>query len=347
MLATVEREVAALQRRYLADVQLHLRDAVADSGSGFFGLLRYHLGWEDADGKPVSESTGKALRPVLCLAACDLAGGDWQKALPAAVALELVHNFSLIHDDIQDQDVTRRGRPTLWSITGVAPAVAAGNAMRVIADQVAASLTSRGFTAELVVQACNELTLRYLEMIEGQYLDVSFEQADDVTTEQYVDMIGRKTGALIENAMYLGALLATGEQAKAKAFGGVGRALGVAFQIRDDYLGVWGDPGSTGKPVGSDIHRKKKSLPVVYLFEHATQADRVWLDEAYAEAEVSGLNVERVLGLLGDLGASAYVQQQAELHAQGALATAAGLGLSTEGRALLNSMAEFFVTRDK
>ena len=230
MPASAEREVAALQDRFFDSIQASLRDAVIDSPSGFFGLLRYHLAWEDADGNATQDGDGgKGLRPVLCLTACELCGGDWRKALPAAAAMELVHNFSLIHDDIQDEDEVRRGRPTLWAIRGVANALSAGNAMRVIADQALGALLDVGVPDHVVLEASAELTERYLEMIEGQYLDMAFEGRDDVTVDEYLDMIGRKTGALVESAMYLGALVATGDRATASAFGQCGRKLGLAY----------------------------------------------------------------------------------------------------------------------
>lgn len=348
MLATAEQQVTALQQRFSSDIQATLREAIAGSESDISPLLRYHLGWETKDGQPSTEGAGKALRPVLCLAACDLAGGDWRKALPAAAALELVHNFSLVHDDIQDRDITRRGRETLWSIHGEPRAVTAGNAMRVVADRTLMSLAGSELAPEVVVDVAAELTTRYLEMIEGQYMDMSFETSGDVTVDQYLDMVGRKTGALIESAMYMGALVATGDIATAKAFGACGRRLGLAFQIRDDYLGVWGDPSATGKAVGADIRRKKKSMPVVHLFQQSGGADRKWLDEAYAgEGEVAGEAVERILEILDRLGTPEHVQAAARAHAQEAVDAIHATGLASDAEGTVTAMAEFFVTREK
>jgi geranylgeranyl diphosphate synthase type I len=348
VVVTAAQHVSALQHRYRDQVQAALRGAVVNTDSGFFSLLRYHLGWEEADGRPTSVVTGKGLRPILCLTACEIAGGNWQDALPAAAALELVHNFSLIHDDIQDRDDRRWDRPTLWTVQGEAKAIAAGNAMRVIADHTLMSLANSGMPTSLVSDAAVELTGRYLEMIEGQYMDMSFEGSDDVTVEQYLDMVGRKTGALIESAMYMGALVATSNPEQARWFGACGRRLGLAFQIRDDYLGVWGDPAATGKAVGADIRRKKKSMPVVHLFEHAALADRAWLDEAYAtDGEIRGQDVERILELLDRLGTPSHVQEAAIAEANGAMETMNGLGLTDQARETIRAMAEFFITRGK
>ena len=348
MVATAAQQVSALQNRYRDEIQAAIRRAMVDSDSGFFSLLRYHLGWEEANGKPAAVPTGKGLRPILCLTACEVAGGKWQDALPAAAALELVHNFSLIHDDIQDCDSRRWDRPTLWTVHGQAKAIAAGNAMRVIADQTLMHLSKSGMSRALVSDVAIELTGRYLEMIEGQYLDMAFEEADNVTVEQYLDMVGRKTGALIESAMYMGALVATRDQSQAQGFGACGRRLGLAFQVRDDYLGIWGDPTATGKAVGADIRRKKKSMPVVHLFEHASAKDRAWLDSAYeTEGDVSGEDVERILEMLNRLGTPTYVQDAAIAHAEGAMEAADGLGLGSSARETVQAMAEFFVTREK
>jgi geranylgeranyl diphosphate synthase type I len=342
-----EREVAALQSRYRDGIHTRLKQAMESYDTPFFDLLRYHLGWLEADGSPSAAETGKGLRPVLCLTACELAGGDWRNALPAAAGLELIHNFSLVHDDIQDQDDTRWGRATLWKVHGMPSAIAAGNAMRVIADRTVIALTESGVAPATVVDAEMQFIQRYLEMIEGQYLDMSFEQAEQVTVEQYLDMIGKKTGALIESAMYLGALVGTSDRDLAHGFGSCGRRLGLAFQIRDDYLGIWGDPAATGKPAGSDIRRKKKSLPIVHLFQQASSAERTSLDAAYAKDEVEGDNVQKVLAMLDAHDAPAYVQRSAESHAGAAVRDLESLNLSADAKRKLEAMAEFFVTRSK
>ncbi|MCH7482176.1 MAG: polyprenyl synthetase family protein [Chloroflexi bacterium] len=354
MTATPEQQVAALQARYLPDVQAWLRDALADPAPGsapgpapgINHLLRYHMGWEDAGGAPTPSEGGKALRPVLCLTACELAGGDWRRALPAAAALELVHNFSLVHDDIQDGDVLRRGRETLWSVWGIPAALSGGNAMRVTADRTLAKLEGSGVGAAAVMWASAELNQRYLEMIEGQYLDMAFEQRPQVTVADYLDMIGRKTGALFESAMFLGALVANADPDQARAFGACGRRMGIAFQVRDDYLGVWGDTAETLKPL-TDIQRKKKSLPLVYLLEAAADEDRAWLARAYADDEVSGPNVRRILRLLDRLDARRYVTQTAEACASEARALAEALGLGESRARSLEAIAAYCVSRDR
>ena len=341
-----EQQVASLQAEYLPDVGAWLRDALADPAAGINHLLRYHMGWEDAEGVQGPSDGGKALRPVLCLTACELAGGDWRRALPAAAALELVHNFSLVHDDIQDGDVLRRGRETLWSLWGVPAALSGGNAMRVIADRTLAKLETSGLPPASVMRASAELNRRYLEMIEGQYLDMAFEQRPRVTVAEYLDMIGRKTGALFESAMFLGALVANDDPRQAHAFGACGRRMGIAFQVRDDYLGVWGDPAKTLKPL-TDIQRKKRSLPMLYMLEAASREDRECLAAAYADDQISSENLERILLLLDRLGAEEYVTRTAEACASEAVSLAAALGLPAGRQRTLEAIAAYCVQRDR
>ncbi|MCH7656645.1 MAG: polyprenyl synthetase family protein [Chloroflexi bacterium] len=197
-----------------------------------------------------------------------------------------------------------------------------------------------------MMRASAELNQRYLEMIEGQYLDMAFEQRERVTVAEYLDMIGRKTGALFESAMFLGALVANDDPGQAHAFGACGRRIGVAFQVRDDYLGVWGDPAKTLKPL-TDIQRKKKSLPLVHLREAGTEEDRAWLQEAHRDDEVSGPNVRRILALLDRLGAREYVMRTAEACASEAVSLAGALGLPAGRQRTLEAIAAYCVQRDR
>lgn len=341
-----ENTIVTLQNRYLDSVNSTLRDIVPSLGSDAYALLRYHLGWEEADGTVRMSGGGKALRPILCLTAADLAAGDWRKALAAAASLELIHNFSLIHDDIQDQDSERRHRSTVWHVWGIPKALSAGNIMRVLADQTLAMLSRTGLSINCIVEASLVLTERYLEMIEGQYQDIEFETTDLVPPEKYLEMVGRKTGALIDAAMHLGALVATEDKVKAYAFGKCGRKLGLAFQIRDDILGIWGDPKETGKPVGADIRRRKKSLPVVYLLKYAKDNDKKLLYNIYSGShEIAEPDVKGVLQIMENLGVRAYCQEMAQEQIVQAKAAIKNLSISEEAHVILDAIAEYFVTR--
>ena len=194
-----------------------------DSAAALYHMLQYHLGWADERGAllgvPVSQ--GKALRPTLCLFSCEALSGDWTSSLPVAAALEFIHNFSLIHDDIQDGDVERRHRATVWALQGQPQALVAGNAMRSLADITALGLTGRGVPGDTALQASTLLSRGYLDMIKGQCLDLAFEGSLDIRLEDYLTMISCKTGALIRCGMEMGALIASDEEASVRAFAAV------------------------------------------------------------------------------------------------------------------------------
>ena len=236
-------------------------------------LLRYHLGWSDQQGVPSTTpaSQGKALRPTLCMFACDALHGDPRLAAPAAASLELIHNFSLVHDDIQDRGYERRHQPTVWAVWGTAPALVAGDAMQSIGDFASVCL-DEAVPAITSVRVSGLLTESYLEMIEGQCRDLQFEQRETIRTDEYLDMIALKTGALIRSSLVIGAVLATDDSDTIDGVAKFGRAIGRLFQIRDDYLGIWGDDAITGKSTDSDIVQRKKSYPIVYAFQQATGA---------------------------------------------------------------------------
>ena len=289
--------------RYRPEIGAALREALTPPESSkdalaVYHMLRYYMGWADTEGNPIVATEGKYLRPTLCLFACQATGGSLEQAMPAAVALELIHNFSLIHDDIQDQDETRHHRKTLWALRGVPKALVAGNVLRVVADSSLEELVRRGVDAETALGVASLLTEAYLEMIEGQYLDLSFEGQPDLGMQDYLDMIARKTGALIRCAFTMGALIGSGDSATANAFRASGKALGFIFQVRDDVLGVWGDEQATGKPVGADIRRKKNSFPVVHAMSQARGTEKKALLNIYKHDEVAENDVDRVLQIM-------------------------------------------------
>jgi geranylgeranyl diphosphate synthase type I len=216
------------------------------------------MGWEDADGRPAA-AAGKRLRPLLTLAVAELSGAsDAAAAMPAAVAIELIHNFSLVHDEIQDEDGQRHGRPTLWARFGTAQAINAGDLLFARAH---ASLTQ--LSAQAGAACLDILTDATERMIRGQWQDLEFESRLDVQPAEYLDMVAGKTGALIGAAAAVGALCAGRPVVEAQKFERWGAAAGLAFQARDDYLGIWGDPALTGKTTTGDLLRRKKTLPVL------------------------------------------------------------------------------------
>jgi geranylgeranyl diphosphate synthase type I len=223
-------------------------------------MLTYHMGWTGPGAGP--EATGKRIRPLLVLLAAASSGGDWETALPAAAAVELLHNFSLIHDDIQDNSDKRRGRPTVWVKWGIPQAINAGDGLFVLSNLAITDLIA-GYPAETVVRAAQILHNTSLELTRGQYLDISYQQRLDLGVEDYWPMVGGKTAALLSGCCQIGALLSGADEAAQEAYRSFGNYLGLAFQVQDDILGIWGDEAVTGKSAASDLLEGKKSLPVL------------------------------------------------------------------------------------
>ena len=340
----------AMFARYKGRVEDELsRSMPASEGTDPYSLLRYHLGWANADGTsagtPVSQ--GKALRPTLCMFACEALDQDPVRALPAAAALELIHNFSLVHDDIQDQDLERRHQSTVWSLWGVPKALVAGNALQSVGDVTLLGTAKYGAPPNTALRVSQILTESYLEMIQGQCLDLAFEASTTITSENYLQMIAYKTGALIRSGLEIGALLATGDPGGKTftAFSRFGNCLGRAFQVRDDFLGIWGESNLTGKPTGNDIRRRKKSFPVVLAFELATGKDFEDLCRIYGQDELDEEDVGKVLTVLDAVGAQDLSQTLTESSAGEALQALDTVELPSWARAEAKELVDFLARR--
>ncbi len=295
----------------------------ARSSSGVEHLYRmeeYHLGWRAEDGTPLPPKErryygGKRLRPVLCLLCCQLASGEWRKALPFASAVELIHNFSLIHDDIEDGDEERRYRPTVWAIWGIPQAINTGSHMQALVHL--AGLEFRSLSESVTLEGLELLTQAILRMTEGQHLDIHLQEVTRPSLEDYWRMVEGKTSALLFTACTLGALAGGVPRQEAEAtYGKLGRAFGLAFQARDDFLGLWGDPSVTGKPVGSDLLRKKKTLPVVYGIVYGNEYERRRLERFFSRPSPSRWDAEELIFHLERINAKEYVQKAIEKHTQ-------------------------------
>ena len=243
-----------------------------------YDLLAYHMGWADESFQRRSGPRGKRFRPLLCLLSCEAVGGDWTRALPVGAAIEFLHNFSLIHDDIEDHDESRHHRPSLWKLIGEPLAINAGDAMLALSGLAALSRHD-------VPEVAAEFQKTALALTEGQYLDMSFETRSDVTSDEYFDMISLKTGALITFACTAGGRLGGGSREQVEALQTFGRHFGLAFQICDDIRGIWAAQEQTGKIAGKDIVNRKKSLPVVLALTAATGNDRRRLLAYYVDGQ--------------------------------------------------------------
>lgn len=284
--------------------------------SRFYAMQEYHLGWRNEDLTPADADPGKLIRPQLVLLACAAAGGDPQQALPLAAGIQLLHDFSLIHDDIEDDSAMRRGRRTLWHIWGLAHGINAGDAMFVIAHLAIHRLSERGLPAERVLSILRRFDEIILRICEGQYLDLSFEGDLSITPADYLTMIGGKTAALIAGAAELGARAAGADGATVTALADFGRALGLAFQIEDDILGIWGDPEQTGKPFAADLYRRKVSLPVVHALTHSPERER--LAALYRQPTLDEAAVMQAMAILDAAGSRAFCAAMANEHHQDA-----------------------------
>ena len=304
---------------YLTAVEEELRGIVSAPAAElrpFYHMMAYHLGWLDQQFHPVEAYSGKRIRPLLCLLACEAAGGDWDRALPAAAAVELVHNFSLVHDDIEDNSPTRRGRPTVWTLWGLPHGTNVGDGMLMLAHLAMAHFSDYGPDTATVLAAMGILSQACLNLCQGQYLDIVYEGRLDLTEESYFQMIGGKTAALIAASAQLGALIA-GADGPTEHYRQFGWQLGLAFQIVDDILGIWGDPATTGKPAASDIRSRKMTLPIIFALRAGEESKE--LADLYRKQCLSDKQVSQVVAILKRVGARQYVQELAAQYEASAL----------------------------
>lgn len=301
----------------------------------YYGMLHYHLGWADEQFAPAHVKSGKRIRPVLCLLACESAGGAVEHALAAAAAIELLHNFSLIHDDIEDNSPTRRGRATMWTLWGMPQAINAGDGMFAIAHGALERLALAGVDGARALHVQAVFNRTCLELTHGQHTDMNFETRQSVTVDEYMMMIANKTAALIGASAAIGALLGGSE--RVEDYRRFGRELGLAFQIQDDVLGIWGDEAVTGKSAASDLVTRKKTLPVVYGLERSAE-----LRQVYAAPE---MDVAAAVRLLNEVDAHAYAQAREQHHHAQALEALEQSGASGDAGAALRELAASLLDR--
>lgn len=318
-------------QRYQTEILTSLRRALErakgsatrleeDDLAPFYGQMQYHLGWVDTTFSPVASNPGKLLRPALLLLAYEAAGAshydavsiphnssNLSRALPAAASVELTHNFTLIHDDIEDGDTERRHRSTVWNVWGIPQAINTGDGMFALARLALWDVVNEGVDPDIAVRLGAVLDKACLVIAEGQYLDISFETREDISVAMYLDMISRKTAALMSCAAEMGAMLGTHDAETIARLRSFGYAIGIAFQVRDDLLGVWASTEELGKTPAGDIYRRKKSLPVLHALEQSNTADRQFLRRVYSQkTPVTRVQVEEVLSIFERTQTKAY-----------------------------------------
>jgi geranylgeranyl diphosphate synthase type I len=302
----------------LADTEGEILRLVGDRDDGTRGLyemIRYHLALDGS-----GASGGKRMRPLLGLLAYASIAGEHARALPGAAAVELGHNFSLVHDDIEDGDRERRHRPTLWTMHGIPQAINTGDTLFSLSRIALHRLSDLGFSDTKVLRLMRLYDETCLALCEGQYIDIATSESDQLlSVDGYFDMIGRKTAALIAASIEAGALLATDDEEVIARYRAFGWDLGIAFQVNDDLLGIWGAEQTTGK-AASDVAHKKKTLPVIYAAEHATPSDRARLLELYANDDPAPADLAEIVDILERVGAREYTRAEARRYRDQALA---------------------------
>jgi geranylgeranyl diphosphate synthase type I len=337
-------DIRAEFTRELTDIETEMAAMLEVRGGHarpLYDMLAYHLGLDGTG------PHGKRMRPLLGLLAYQSLGGEYEPALPGAAAVELGHNFSLVHDDIEDADRERRHRPTLWALYGVPLAINAGDALFALSRLALYRLLDRGFSEERVLSLMRVYDETCLALCEGQYLDISFERQEHVTVEAYFEMIGKKTAALIGASVQAGALLATDDETIGEQYRAFGYDLGIAFQMADDVKGSFWSSADSGKVEAGDIRRRKKTLPIVWALEHASDEDTQRLRDLYrhdegaefgAEASLDDGAVAEVLEILERSGAREHALSEARRYRDLALSHVEALPCLPDQRRRLENL---------
>ncbi len=328
-------------QRYQQEILQELRRALLSPGTthpetvnhhilaNVYGQMQYHLGWVDQQFHHLDDHAGKLLRPNLLLLSYELAWAQehnsstnlpalsLRPALPAAAAIELAHNFTLLHDDIEDGDVERRHRPTVWAIWGIPQAILAGDAMFALARLHIWKVLDEGVEPATALNLAKLFDTTLLKLTEGQYLDMSFERQLQVSLASYEEMICRKTALLMRCATEMGAILGTGNQEVIECLARFGQALGFGFQVRDDMLGVWATEEESGKLPLGDIYRRKKSLPILHAFHHAQPDDQQAIAKIYDQDEpITQQQAHKILAIFELTQTREYCKQFLAQHCQ-------------------------------
>ena len=304
----------------------------------FHEMLTYHMGWTGEGAGP--EARGKRLRPLMVLLV--VAGhqlSKWLCASSAAAAVELVHNFSLVHDDIQDNSDKRRGRTTVWKKWNMAQAINVGDALFVLSNQAIMDL-AKDYPAETVVRTGSVIHNACLDLTRGQYLDMSYEKRNDLSIEDYWKMIEGKTAALISACTQIGAILGGADEATIEGYRVFGRDLGLAFQVQDDILGIWGEEALTGKSTASDLVDGKNSLPILYGISKKGKFAQRW-----AASGIGPEEAPEVAQMLADEGAREFSEREAERLTNQALSGLEKINPKNEAGLALTELAENLLHR--
>jgi geranylgeranyl diphosphate synthase, type I len=337
----------ALMRQVVDEAEHSAVDTFKTNDPSLYGMIRYHLGWVDERFSQVHADPGKRIRPAVCLLSTGAAGGNPEQAVPVAAGIELLHNFTLMHDDVQDRSALRRGRPTVWQLWGEAQAINAGDATFALSQLAVLRAVDRGMSPETlsgIVEAFNRMTLK---IVEGQVLDLGFEQRSTVSADDYLRMISGKTAAIVAFATWAGARVADCSATTCERFHEFGQALGLGFQVRDDFLGIWGEDSETGKQSGDDIRGRKQSIPIIMLLEAVSDRQRDELQRIYRQPEITDDNVDTVREMLDEYGVSSRLQKLTTTYHDQALSLIEQIAEESPERRALVELCERLVDRDR
>jgi geranylgeranyl diphosphate synthase type I len=324
-----------LQERYGAaiDAAIQSRLSGSEGTDSFFGMMRYQLGYVDQHLEPAGYTSAKRFRPALALLACEAVGGNPENALPTAASIELLHNFSLIHDDIEDHDPSRRHRPSVWRVWGEPQAINAGDGMFALAGCV---VLAGHYDPHRALALSRGLQDTALMLTEGQYMDMSFEHRQDVSEAEYMHMITLKTGTLTAFSSWSGALIGGAEEGSCEALRRYGREMGRAFQIWDDILGIWGSPSVTGKEAAKDLWNRKKTLPVLLARARADGKSADIMDRFFLRQSD---DLEALLSVLDATSARALAEERLQRYLAMAFRALRISQISELGRAEFEALA--------
>jgi geranylgeranyl diphosphate synthase type I len=317
-----------------------MREAVAQLPESMRRVASYHFGWRDIKGQPAAGDMGKAVRPAFALLCAQAVGGDPQAAIPVAVAVELVHNFSLLQDDVMDRDLMRRHRPAAWTVFGAADAVLAGDALLALAFQC---LAQGGMV--LSGGGVQRLSRCVAELCHGQSLDISFEKRGHIEIGECRSMAAAKTAALFGCACSLGALAGGATAGQAQLLDDFGSHIGLAFQLVDDLLGIWGDPDKTGKPAHSDLISRKKSLPVTAALNSGTAPGREVAEFYRRQQQFEPAELPQIADLIERAGGREWARRAAAEEFTSAVNSLTAAACPADTTAL-RQLAETLLSRD-
>jgi len=321
---------------HLNALEAEMKDVFASREGFLYDLLRYHMGWTDQQGTPQDSPPRLHFQSMLTMVCCQALSGDYSVSLPAAAGIELIHNYTLVHGDVQSNRAVSEDRPSVWWVWGPAQAINVGDGLHALGRNTIMRLAQRGIPPERVLPAVTSLDKACLALCEGQYMDLEFQEKLMVTSADYHDMIGRKTGALTGCATELGAIAAGADDNVRTAYQKMGQGLGMAWQISLDIADLWGrrDDGMTS----SNMLNKKKSLPLIYALENSSLADKRALGNVYMKRVLQPEDVTQVIAILDQGGARQFAESRARELAKEALS---GTGLAAEGSGPLRDLTDW------